>query len=391
MAEPAAEKKAPTRARPQRSGRTGKSGKSGKTARARSSALPVALLAAVISVASALLAGAALRPDLFGRFAPGGGERAAAGEQRAQLAERLGEVERQLGELPDPRAAFAEELENIERAERELRGEMETLRDALLRDQSANQLERAERERELRAVTDALADLRAQILRGADRYRLAEIEHLLLLARRQLQFAGDAERAARALALAEQRLARFSGAAYRPVRAALAADIAALANYAAVDSGELLRELSRLAGEVDELPFADPAAPPAAAPAAPERDSSWWRALVRDVVADISSLVRIDTGAARAPLTPELRRALRERAKLMLESAGLALLRGRGELYASRLQDAHAHISENFDAGAPRSRAFLAELGALSARAPSAPPDISAALQILRETMRAAQ
>ncbi|MGR3914133.1 MAG: hypothetical protein OD918_06350 [Gammaproteobacteria bacterium] len=44
----------------------------------------------------------------------------------------------------------------------------------------------------------------------------------------------------------------------------------------------------------------------------------------------------------RALLTPELRRAMRERAKLIRESAGRALLRARGDLYALRLQAAHA-------------------------------------------------
>ncbi|MGR3914132.1 MAG: uroporphyrinogen-III C-methyltransferase [Gammaproteobacteria bacterium] len=383
MAEPTIKKETPARKR---------------IRRARSSALPGALAAAamLIGLAGALLGAAALWPGgwLGGVVQSGAArERIAAGAQRMQLATRLDQIEQRVDALPDPRAAFAREFEDIERARRVLRIQLETLRDTLQRDQAAGELERAESGREVRALTAALADLRAQTLRGADRFRLAEVEHLLLLARRQLQFAGDAALALRALELAEQRLEHFPGAAYRPVRIALAADIAALAAHTEsaagkTDTGALLRALAELVTEADALPLPDPAAPPPALTLTPQPGESWWRALRRDVFADLASLVRIDNAAARAPLTPELRRAMRERAKLILESAVLALLRGRGDLYALRLQAAHAHVSATFAADELRVRAFLAELEALSARAPVRPPDIASALQILRETMR---
>ncbi|MGR3984945.1 MAG: uroporphyrinogen-III C-methyltransferase [Gammaproteobacteria bacterium] len=362
--------------------------------RARPSALPGALAAAAmfVGLAGVLLGGAALWPEsLPGRMIETGAarERDAAARQRMQLAERLEEVEQRVEALPDPRAAFAREFEDIERSERALRIQLENLRDTLQRDQAAGELERADSEREIRALTAALAGLRAQILRGADHFRLAEVEHLLLLARRQLQFAGDAALAARALELAEQRLEHFPDPAYQPARIALAADIAALAAHTEADTGALLRALAGLVNEVDALPLPDPGERPVAAPVTPQQGENWWRVLLRDVFADLSSLVQIDTAAESAPLTPELRRVMRERAKLLLESAALALLRGRGGLYALRLQAAHDHIYANFDADAVRVHAFLAELEALSARAPSPPPDISAALQILREAMRA--
>lgn len=275
----------------------------------------------------------------------------------------------------------------------------------------------AQRERALRELAVTVAAVRAEAARlgNAEAWRLAEAEHLLVIANQRLRLGGDAALARRALWLADDILRQAADPAYATVRARLAEEITALDQAAPADAAEVLRRLAALAAAVEELPLAgdalagfdsaatlpetgDAAAPetPAAAAAAEstagesENPSTGWLAAGKNLLSDLGALVQVETidAEARPVLSAELRAAIYANARLILEAAQLAFLRGDEAVYAERMGAAAAWVGAHFAAESTAARAWLAELDELARVSPSPRlPDISGSLQALRATV----
>lgn len=345
---------------------------------------PAALLAGALAAAAAALwlgAAAVWPQSWFGALLP-------RADDAAHTAQRFDAIEQRLAQLP--------QLQTDARAMRQMQtqlGEMQTrmdaLRDALQKLDAQTKTDLAENARNTRELAAAQTEWRARFEQGAERYRLLEVEHLLALAVQRLHFETEPQLALRALRLGAQRLGAVPGAQFNAARAALAADIDALSRYPQADQEKLLRELGELAAQIESLPFPKINAPPKPTPRESSAEESWWRAFGKDVLADIANMVQVETDGDELPLTAAQKNITRARAQTMLDTAALALLRGRYGSFASQVQTAHAFIEKHFARESPQTRALLIELASLQARAPSPPPDISRSLQVLREAMRA--
>jgi len=353
-------------------------------------------LALVIAVA-ALAAGAYLlyqseiKPYIDGTADDGGQQRLDAIEQRlaaqADIGGRVGQLETRLHRSE---AAFDARL-------RQWRGELSE------RQAAAANREQALRS-EVRELADSVAVLRADAAskRHTDTWRLAEVEHLLVIANQRLQLAGEVQLARRALSLADNRLRDIADPALTPVRGLIAAEMVALDQVASVDVAGTLHALEALSRAVGQLPLAGdalagidagavPPPRPAAAQAAQSRPEqpNGWLAAGRNLLADLGAMVQVETREAGPPrpiLSAEMRAMIQARTRLILESSQLAFMRGEGGVYAERTAAAAAWVADNFDAESAAVRAWLSQLSQLAAVAPEAQlPDISRSLRALRE------
>lgn len=263
----------------------------------------------------------------------------------------------------------------------------------------------AQRERALRELAVTVAAVRAEAARlgNAEAWRLAEAEHLLVIANQRLRLGGDAALARRALWLADDILRQAADPALATVRARLAEEITALDQAAPADAAEVLRRLAALAAAVEELPLAgdalagfDSAATvletgaatvPETGAGESENPSTGWLAAGKNLLSDLGALVQVETidAEARPVLSAELRAAIYANARLILEAAQLAFLRGDEAVYAERMGAAAAWVTAHFAAESTAARAWLAGLDELARVSPSPQlPDISGSLQALR-------
>jgi len=269
----------------------------------------------------------------------------------------------------------------------------------------------AQRERAVRELAVTVAAVRAEAARlgNAEAWRLAEAEHLLVIANQRLRLGGDAALARRALWLADDILRQAADPAYATVRARLAEEITALDQAAPADAAEVLRKLAALAAAVEELPLAGDAlagfdsatVPETGATTVPEttataaestageseNPSTGWLAAGKNLLSDLGALVQVETidAEARPVLSAELRAAIYANARLILEAAQLAFLRGDEAVYAERMGAAAAWVGAHFAAESTAARAWLAGLDELARVSPSPQlPDISGSLQALR-------
>ena len=318
---------------------------------------------------------------------------------------RLEAIERQLTAQDELRTEAQRLRQQLAQSEddfgarlRQLRAEVEAQRGALGEQRNAEAARAEAALREVGALAESVTALRAEVGRSVDAWGLREVEQLLVIAGQRLRLTGDIQLATDALTLAETRLRELPDPELATVRRLLAAEITALERVEVVDVVATLDALAALANDADALPLAgddsdggndndnnDNAPTPPAAPS-----SSWWNA-GKTLLADLGALVQVDTeGKPLAPLlSAELRLMIYEKTQLMLESAQLALVRERNDVYAARMGAARDWVRAQFDTESDAVRAWLARLDALAAVAPAAElPDISASLHALQEARR---
>ena len=249
---------------------------------------------------------------------------------------------------------------------------------------------------EILSLADSLAAAQRDASTDDSRLSLQEISRLLEFAERRLRLAGDADSAAVALQLADDKLRALDAPALATVRAQIAADIAAIEAMPTVDTVGTLSALSALADNVYNLPpvgdFGVTAVVDNPPSEQPTDDSSLWDA-GKNILADLGDLVQIETDAT--PTTPilsaELRRVIVEKTALILASCQLAFLRGDGEIYRAQMVEAQVWVGDNFAADAPEVAAWLQRLSKLAAVDPQpSAPDISGSLRALRAAQNAA-
>jgi uroporphyrin-3 C-methyltransferase len=177
---------------------------------------------------------------------------------------------------------------------------------------------------------------------------------LIGLAEQRLQLARDIAGASAALNLARARLAAPDSA----LGVAIARDLAQLGAFHDADLAGMASTFGELARASREWPVAAmPTAPavPVENPASTEGETIGWRTVLTAIWHDLRSLVEIRTlGSSADPLLDPMHASIaRERLRLTLEAARLAVLArdmtGRDEA----LQAAQTAIAEGFDPAAP--------------------------------------
>lgn len=291
--------------------------------------------------------------------------------QRSEASATLADIRDLVEESEERLAVLEERLTTIDRSADERRDSLDAM-DAELK--------------QARARLDALS---AEDTRDAGVERspsLAEIEFLLLLARRELALADNPRVALAALREADQRVARLDDPALRDVRAAINNEIAAVEAVASVDLEGIAMRLASLAGRVEGLPLRASLAPDM--PAARQADElSGWARLKQRVRAAAAGLFRIRrTDAPAAPLlAPDESFFLYRNIELDLRSARLAVLSRDARNFAASLAAARNALAEYFETGDEAVQSMIAAIEELEDRdvAPQW-PEISRSLALLR-------
>ena len=224
-------------------------------------------------------------------------------------------------------------------------------------------------------------------------WRLAEAEHLLRLANDQLLAGRPLRFARQQLATADRLVAELDDPQLQPLRAALAADLAALDGHAPADvEGQFFR-LSAGIGQVDRLP---PRGTPSLAeattgePAAPVQPG--WRGWLDRIWQQLRPLVviRQRTQSVEPLLTSSQTAMLRQQLQLQLQLAQLALLRGEPSIYHTSLDAALDLLDRQFDGNAAEVTALRATLRELTQQPiATAAPTLEASLSAVRRAIEA--
>ena len=244
------------------------------------------------------------------------------------------------------------------------------------------------------ALKAALEKIHNDLSRNRTEWVLAEAEQLLLAANTRLQLARDATAALSALRAADRQLSLLANPALLAVRREVTREITLLESLEKTDVTGLTLKLVSLAEAVERLPLAlearmrAPEGADKAAPAPTPAPDAGWRAAAQRMGQDILGLVRIreNLEVQKPLLPPEQQYFLRENLRLMLYGAQLALLQANVTVYQQNLRSALRLLKEYFDVNTQVVAAMSGELeGQLKMKLVTAPPDISASLEALRQ------
>jgi uroporphyrin-3 C-methyltransferase len=215
----------------------------------------------------------------------------------------------------------------------------------------------------------------------------SEAEYYLRIANEQLQLAGNAQTAARALKMADDKLRDLGSPRLTPVRAQISAELTALQALPAQDRVGTIVSLQALSRSLSSLPLRYNA---------PERygrdgygiDEELTgldraMAAVRNAFSDIVNVKR-DGVSVLPQLTSAEEALLVHSLDLDLQVAGLAFLRGEGELYKLSVTSASERLSQYFDLDSSKVRGALDTLEDLAAvEFPDQLPEIDESLGLL--------
>lgn len=190
---------------------------------------------------------------------------------------------------------------------------------------------------------------------------LAEVRALVGLAEQRLLLARDTAGASAALNLARSRLPAGQGA----LAVAIGQDLAQLAAFHDADLNGLAGELAALSAAAGQWP-ARPSAAPAAVPDATP-PAAGWRDLPARLWQDLRGLIEIRQldGAPDPLLDPEGAALARQRLRLGLDLARLAVLARDASARDAALSAATAALQAAFDAQTPEVAAAVKRLNAL--------------------------
>jgi uroporphyrin-3 C-methyltransferase len=242
----------------------------------------------------------------------------------------------------------------------------------------------------------ALEALYQELSRNREEWIYAEIEQSLFVASQQLQLAGNANAALRALQAADARLQRIDRPELIGLRKAINRDIERLKAAPQVDTVAISARLEAILAQVGALPLAMDARPrpEQAMTAAPEvADDNVWTRFWRDTWREMSQLVRVQQleKPDAALLAPAQAYFLRENLKLRLVGARLALLSRDSASYKADLKAASDWLGRYYDTSHKGvAQAVAALRGLHAAEIGIEPPEIAATLDAMRK-LRAAR
>lgn len=254
--------------------------------------------------------------------------------------------------------------------------------------------ESAARARALDGLDDELRETRATLEKlatedaGPERSpALAEVEFLLLLARRELVLGDNPQVALAALREADRRLARLEGPGLRAARAAVNDEIAAIEAVADRDLEGVALRLASLARRIEGLPLRATLSPGPAGAVITDGDLGGWDRFKARLQALGTGLFRIRrTDAPAAPLlAPDESFFLYRNVELDLKSARLAALARDADNFAASLDSARRAVEQYFETGDNAVQAVLQAIEELEGHdiAPEW-PEIGRALELLR-------
>jgi uroporphyrin-3 C-methyltransferase len=256
----------------------------------------------------------------------------------------------------------------------------------------------------LQALQSQLAQQRVELARigATDReaWVVAEAEYLLRLANQRLTMARDAVAAEALLSNVDKILLELGDPGLHEVRAAVAADLAAVRAVPTVDVEGIYLRLSALVEQAGQLKIfqvqaedqqLEPA--PASAPA-PAPAEGWQGRLQTGYEAALAKLsdyliIRRRDVPMQAMMDPQWEGLVRQNLRMLLEQAQVALLSGNQTLYRESLRRAQHWVDEFFESDGAAARAMSAEIGQLADLDIAASvPAISRSIQALDDAMQ---
>jgi uncharacterized protein HemX len=238
------------------------------------------------------------------------------------------------------------------------------------------------------AIERGMAGMAAATAAPERQPAIAEVEHLIIIAHRELALAGNHRVALAALREADRRLTSLDDPSLLPVRQSISDDRAAVEEAAASDAEGIALRLGSLAGRVQALPLKASLAPePERGAGATDADESGWQRFKRRLVDLTSGLFRVRrTDQPAAPLlSPEESFFLHRNIELDLKAARLAAMAGDQANYDASLGSAKGAVAAYFVQNDPAVQSFVAALDDLMAREVVRRwPDLTGTLEQLR-------
>ena len=220
---------------------------------------------------------------------------------------------------------------------------------------------------------------------------MAEAGHILRLANQRLVMAQDPVASLALLNGADAVLLEIDDPALHEVRAALAADIAALRAVPRVDIEGIYLRLAALVEQADALViFQLPEQAEGPEPAAAEDWQGRLRQGYEAALAKLSNylIIRRRDVPMQALMDPQWEGLVRQNLRMLLEQAQVALLSGNQVLYKASLERAQHWVDQFMDSDEAAARAMSSELTQLADLTIGVPqPDISRSLQAMDAAM----
>ncbi|MEH6585087.1 MAG: uroporphyrinogen-III C-methyltransferase [Halioglobus sp.] len=221
----------------------------------------------------------------------------------------------------------------------------------------------------------------------------AEAQYLLRLANQRVIMARDADSALALLGSADSILRQLDDASLHDVRAAVAAEQAALRAVPKIDVEGIYLRLSALVEQADGLVIFQLQAQEAQ-PETGQDEDDWQVRLERGYEQAASKLsdyivIRRRDVPMHALMDPQWEGLVRQNLRMLLEQAQVALLSGNQTLYVESLQRSQHWVAQFFDTDEAAARAMSREITQLEGQTIQVVmPDLTRSLQALDEAVK---
>ncbi len=225
-----------------------------------------------------------------------------------------------------------------------------------------------------------------------DSWLRAEAQYLLRLANQRVLMARDPQSAIALLQSADNILRELGDPGLHEVRAAVAAEIAALRALPQIDVEGIYLRLSALVEQAGELKIFE--APERIAQAPVEEVENWQTRLRRGYEQALAKLsdfivIRRRDVPMQALMDPQWEGLVRQNLRMLLEQAQVALLRGNQTLYRESLERARHWVAQFADTDEAAAQAMDSEIGALQQEVVAVElPDLARSVQALDTVIR---
>lgn len=306
-------------------------------------------------------------------------------EREKNLKRRIVQLEKQEKvEEVDVRA----ELQSMQQS---LDGKLATALEQVKREASNRTEQLARLEQQLQSQSEMLASFSAN---DHESWLRAEAQYLLRLANQRVIMARDPESALALLGSADSILRKLDDATLHEVRAAVAAEQAALRAVPKVDVEGIYLRLSALIEQADRLVIFQMPDQEAQLVDEGAKEDDWQVRLERGYeqaarkLSDYIVIRRRDV-PMHALMDPQWEGLVRQNLRMLLEQAQVALLSGNQTLYVESLQRSQHWVAQFFDTDETAARAMSRELTQLESQTVQVIlPDLTRSLQALDEAVK---
>lgn len=248
--------------------------------------------------------------------------------------------------------------------------------------------------KDLHQTQRQLTELTDRVMGGKRRWKLLELEDLLLTANQQLLLEHDPKGALQALQIVNHQLAKLNDPRLYNVRKEVIEDIAALKAMPKPDIQGLVLKLASLSERVGKFPLASDVPDEytgdnIGSNGGNQADVPPWEHFLTSIRAALEGMLTIrrsGSGSITPLMPPDQAFFLRQNLKLKLQTAKLALLRHNPQTYRASLSSARQWLRRFFNTDNAAVTAAIETLGQMK-KIPIAwePPDISGSLTALRK------